>query len=343
MPSATRLAAGPIAALLLVGAAAGPAAAAPSPGPGCPKGLGIGLLQFPGARAGDPRARAYVIDHVAPGATFSRRLQVCNGTGGPVRVRLYAAAAQVTGGAFVLDGGPADNDLSRSITVDPPTLTLPSGAVGVATARFAIPRDARAGEQYAVIYAQVDGRRGQVIARSRAGIRVYLDIGAGGERPSDFRIDSLAASRTAQGRPQVRAQVRNTGARALDFTGELTLTEGPGALSAGPFPVVAGTTLGIGQAAPVQVVLPEQVTGGPWTATLTLRSGTLERTASARITFPDLLGASGPPVPARQLGVAGEHRVVVPLAIGLAGLLALLLLAAALLASRRRAGGLAAP
>ncbi len=302
----------------------------------CPPGIGIGLLQFPAERKDDPRARTYVIDHVAPGASFSRRFQVCNGTGAAITARLYAGAADVQGGQFTLAPGDAQNDVSRAIRVDPPTLTLAAGTIGVATAVFTVPRDAQAGEQYGAVYAEITGG-GKVVARSRVGIRVYLDIGRGGEQPSDFAIDSLRAGRTPAGLPMVSAAVTNTGARALDLVGELRLSNGPGQLSAGPFPVTKGNTLGVGQTEQVQIPLPQQISGGPWTADLTLRSGLLERRATATISFPDAAGATAEPVQATPKQPTAAHRVLLPVAIGLIGLLVLLLLAVGYLTSRRKA------
>ena len=132
---------------------------------------------------------------------------------------------------------------------------------------------------------------------NRVGIRIYLSVGPGGEPASDFVIDSLIAQRIADGTPVVLARVKNTGGRALDMSGSLRLTDGPGALSAGPFPASLGTTLGIGQTAPVTVRLDKQVPDGPWDAKITLRSGLLERSASATIRFPRGEGTSQPVKP----------------------------------------------
>jgi hypothetical protein len=181
---------------------------------GCPPGIGIGLLQFPQERAEDPRAQSYVIDHVAPGATFRRQFQVCNGTAGSITAELYASAATVANGSFLPADGRAINDVSRSITVQPSSLTLPAGQAGVATAIFKVPRDAQVGEGYALIFAEVAGQGATVQAKSRAGIRVYLDVGPGGEQPSDFTVDSLQAVRRDDGKPAVLARVTNTGSRA---------------------------------------------------------------------------------------------------------------------------------
>lgn len=64
-------------------------------------GLGIRLLEAPSSRANDPRARSYIVDFVAPGATFTRAFEVSNGTGSPINVDLYDGAARVEGGGFV--------------------------------------------------------------------------------------------------------------------------------------------------------------------------------------------------------------------------------------------------
>lgn len=314
--------------LLAIAAVPAQAAVTPPAAPdGCAPGIGIGLLQFPRERAQDPRARSYVLDHVAPGTTFTRRFQVCNGTGATATAELYAAAADVRDGSFQLADDRTANALSRSITVTPPTLTLAAGRAGSAEATFRIPRDAQEGEQYAVLYAELTGSgTGDLQTKSRAGIRVYLDVSAGGEKPSDFAVDSFQAVRQDDGSPAVRARVTNTGARALDLRGDLTLTDGPGGLSGGPFPAEVGTTLGVGQSGPVTIPLDDFIRGGPWLATLTLMSGTLERRAAGRVTFPDQVGQENAPVKAKNLPLREDPSVVIPVAAGLLGAALLLLL-----------------
>jgi hypothetical protein len=88
------------------------------------------------------------------------------------------------------------------------------------------------------------------------------------------------------------------------------------------------------------VVLDEAVSGGPWSATITIRSGLLERRAQARLTFPDRLDVLAAPMRAQvaqPLPYAEDPRIVVPIAAGLVGLLALLLVVAALVGARHRA------
>jgi hypothetical protein len=70
------------------------------------------------------------------------------------------------------------------------------------------------------------------------------------------------------------------------MSGTLQLSAGPGGLSAGPFPASLGVTLAIGDTEPVTIALDTQLPAGPWDAQITLRSGLLERSARATITFP---------------------------------------------------------
>lgn len=319
-----------------------PATAASSPPRigACNPGLGIGLADVPGG-VRDPRARAYVVDHVQPGARFTRRFRVCNGTQQPITVKLYAGAAAIVRGAFTIAEGRIANDLSSWITVAPAAVTVPSGQERFATAAFAVPANATGGERYAVILAELPARptSSGVAVASRIGIRVYLDVGGPQAPKSDFTVDTLQASRRADGTAVVTAQVHNTGARALDMRGSLTLRDGPDGLSAGPYPATLGTTLAPGQTEPVTVVLGRSITGGPWTARLTLTSGLLERRAEGRLTFPAAAGVSTPPVKAENIPLAKDKRVLVPLAIGLIGIVLLLLFSLWLFAklrSRRR-------
>src|SRR5680860_212218 len=88
--------------------------------------------------------------------------------------------------------------------------------------------------------------------------------------------------------------------RALDLRGTLRLSDGPGGLSAGPFDATLGTTLGLDQTEPVTVPLDMELPDGPWKARIIVKSGLLERTAQATITFPDT--GLGDSVPAESVG-----------------------------------------
>ena len=259
-------------------------AASTTPAPS--EGIGLRLAEVPVDAADDPRARLYIIDHVAPGATIHRAIEVSNGSASTQHVSLYPGAASIEGGTFLAADGHTPNDLSSWTSIDPAETDLASAGVHTATVTIAVPADAAPGEQYALIWAEArSAADAGVVAVNRVGIRVYLSTGAGGAPAADFTVDSLAATR-ADGQPMVIASVYNTGGRALDLSGTLELTDGPGGLSAGPYPVTLNTTVAVGGTEPVTVELDNEIPDGPWTATITLHSGLQERTATASITFP---------------------------------------------------------
>lgn len=263
-----------------------------------PGGIGVRLLDAPAASVDDPRARLYIIDHLAPGSVIERRIEVTNTTSAPAAIRLYAAGASISDGTFVGDAGDSPNELSTWNTVQPGTLDLDAGAHANVTVTITLPRDAAPGERYAVLWAEVrsgTAAPGGIEQINRVGIRQYLSVGPGGPPASDFTIDSLTASRSADGTPLVLATVHNTGGRALDMTGELELLDGPGGLHAGPFPASLGSSLAIGDSGQVAIPLDAQVPDGPWHAVITLRSGLLERSAQTTLTFPR--AGSATPVP----------------------------------------------
>lgn len=311
-----------------------PASAAPAPPP---PGLGVRLLDAPTARENDPRARAYIIDQVRPGATFVRHVEVTNGDPGPMDVLVYPTTATIEGGSFTFGGRGQPGEVPQWVSVAPTALHLASGGRATVTVTVAVPHDAPSGEVYGGIVAERPAQPGRGITVAlRAGIRLYLSVGAGGEPRSDFVIDSLTAARDRTGAPYVLAQVRNTGGRALDLSGTLKLTGGPGGLSAGPFRADAGTTLGLGQSEPVTVPLDRAIPAGPWTATLDMQSGLLRRRATATITFPATAGTTSAAVPAKDVPLYKDKGAVGTLAAALIGILALVMLILFLLWRRRR-------
>jgi hypothetical protein len=279
-------------------------------------GLGIELLEAPTALANDPRAHIYVIDHLSPGVTITRKMQVTDGTTSPLDVSLYAAGSEIKGGLWSPYAGQRPDELSQWISVEPSTLHLSPGQSAVVRATIAVPADASAAERYAVVWAQagIPGQ-GPIHEVARTGIRVYLSVGNGGAPPTNFSIDSLSGARTNDGRPEVLAQVHNIGGRAIDLSGSLKLLTGPGGLTAGPFPAKLGTTLAPGQSEPVTVILDKSLPAGPWTARITLQSDLVKRAAKATITFPAADGAVGPPVQAVPVPLSKNRHVLVPLAI----------------------------
>jgi hypothetical protein len=262
-----------------------------------PGSIGVRLVDVPADTVTDPRAQLYIVDHLAPGTTIERRVEVSNTTGTSLEIELYSAAATVEAGAFLGAAGHSPNDLSTWTSADPESLAVPSGATQLAMVTIAVPSDAAPGEQFAVVWAEArvgPADDSGVTTITRAGIRIYLSVGQGNPPAADFVVDSLTASRSVAGEPVVVAAVHNTGGRALDIHGTLQLSAGPGGLGAGPFPATLGTTIVVGATEMVTVALDERVPNGPWHAAITLHSGLLERVAEATITFPN--SGSAPPV-----------------------------------------------
>jgi hypothetical protein len=271
-----------------------------------PGSLGLQLLDVPAATQLDPRARLYIVDHVAPGAVLRRRIQVTSSAASAIPVVLYAAAAAITNDTFVGSAGHARNEVSSWMSVRPGRFEIRPGGRRIAMVTIDVPRDASPGERYGVVWAEERSAPAGgvgITQVSRVGIRVYLSVGPGGPPAADFKIGSLTGELASDGRPTVLATVRNTGGRALDMSGTLRLRNGPGGLSAGPFPADLGVTLGIGDAGTITVALDRRVPAGPWLAQVTLRSGLLVRTARATITFP--VGRAPAPGSSRPILLVG--------------------------------------
>ena len=266
-------------------------------------GIVIRLLEAPEARRDDPRARAYIVDHVAPGTSFTRAVEVTNDTDENVSLQLYDAAAEIRDGQFTVLDGRQENRLTPWVSMTPGSAQLaPDQSVRVEVA-VNVPKNAPDGEFYAGAMAErPPPETGNVRIATRVGIRIYLSVGTGAEPPSDFRVESLTGERQPDGRPVVRASVLNTGGRALDLVGELSLRDGPGGATAGPFAAEVATTLAPGGRAPVRVLLEPALPAGPWLAVMTVTSGSLQRAAQAMVTFP-APGAVGDPVPAQGIPV----------------------------------------
>ena len=290
-----------------------------------PGGIGLRLVETPVAAKDDPRARIYIVDHLAPGAIIERRVEVSNSTTTNHHVSLYAGAATIHDGTFVGAAGRISNELSRWARVTPGEIEIAAGEKLTATIAIAVPHDAAPGEQYGVVWAEAksgaaDG--GGVAQVSRVGIRLYVSVGPGGPPAPDFTVESLTAARSAEGKPMVTATVRNTGGRALDLRGSLLLSDGPGGLNAGPFPADLGRTLAIGDTQTIAITLDDRLPAGPWHAEVTLTSGLTERRGEASITFPE--SGTAATVAVQKPGSAprwpAPAAAVVILALGLVGL-----------------------
>ncbi|GAB2756984.1 peptidase [Streptomyces bullii] len=250
-------------------------------------GIGIRLVDAPVSRRDDARAHRYIIDHVGPDQQIRRRIAVTNLSDTQHRVQLYPAAAAVDENGFTFAPGRSGNELTRWVTLETSELILAPDETATVWAEINVAHDATRGEHYGVIWAEISSEQDpskQVRQAARAGVRLYLSVGPDGEPPSDFRIEGLTGARAKNGAPVVTARVKNTGGRALDLTGELTLSSGPGGVSAGPFHVKADT-VGPGRSTLAKATLDPRLPDGAWTARLTLASGLVERETSGRITI----------------------------------------------------------
>jgi hypothetical protein len=286
-----------------LGTLSAPASAATSEKP--PGSIGIRLIDDPATSGRDPRARLYITDHVAPGTRIDRRIEVSNSTDSTAHVLMYSSAATIVEGSFIGSAGHTPNELSTWTSVTPGALDVPADGRMTVDVSIAVPSDAAPGEQYGVIWAEVSSAgspgAGSVTQVSRVGIRQYVSVGPGGPPAADFTIDSLTAERSPQGRPVVLATVHNTGGRALDMNGTLSLSAGPSGLSAGPFPAKLGNTLALGDTQSVTIELGKELPAGPWDAEVTMSSGLLERSSKATLTFP----GNGAAVRAPSSGLPG--------------------------------------
>src|SRR3954464_8535974 len=118
-----------LASLAVAGAFVAPATPAYSASGAAHKhpGLGIRLLEAPTALANDPRAHIYIIDHLAPGTTIKRKVQVSDGTVNPLDVSLYAAGSQIKGGVWSPFSGNQPDELSQWISMSPASVHLSPG------------------------------------------------------------------------------------------------------------------------------------------------------------------------------------------------------------------------
>ena len=270
------------------GALARPAQAAAGPGPGS---FGIRLVDVPTSEADNPRALRYIIDHLGPGTTIRRRILVENLGPRAARITVYPDAATISGGSFIGDAGETRSDLTTWITTNKQAVVLRPHANTMVTVTIRVPRDASSGERYGVLWAQetsrLQHRSGLAITEiNRVGVRIYLSVGPGGAPPSNFVVTSLTTMRSAHGQPVVIAHVHNTGGRALDISGYLKLSDGPGGLTAGPYRIDDDITIAPGQSEPMEIILSQRLPNGPWLAQTDLVSGLTERHAEATIQFP---------------------------------------------------------
>jgi hypothetical protein len=285
--------------LVLAAGTLSPAAVAAVRGPADPPAgdsFGVELIDVPVSEAGDPRALVYIVDYLPVGTVIHRRIKILNDEATTARFAVYADAAQIANGTFTGETGATPNELTGWISVQHPAVTLRAGASVTDLVTIKVPQIATAGEHYAVIWVQqaslVHRASGIGINEvTRIGIRIYLAVGRGGAPPTKFTITSVTGHRSADGLPSIVARADNTGGRAVDLSGSVRLTSGPGGTSAGPFSA-HGITLAPGQSGNVTFGPPKSLPNGPWQASVTLTSGITTVTATASVQFAGIMVAA---------------------------------------------------
>jgi hypothetical protein len=245
-----------------------------------PHGIGIRLLQAPVSLQNDPRARVYIIDHLNPGTAIQRAIAVSNTTSSPQHVSLYAAGAQVVNDGFI--PGP-DNALVGWTSVRPSSVELQPSTSQTAEVTIAVPPTATAGESYAVVWAQVSTPGNGITEVNRVGIRIYLDVGPGGNPPTAFVLGPISVARMSGGRLVINSSVDNTGQRAIDGSGTLTLKYVGGPLTAGPYRLDRNPTILPHRTGAISVTIPSQLPPGEWAASLTVTADTVTHTETGTI------------------------------------------------------------
>jgi hypothetical protein len=261
-----------------------PASASTSSG-----GIGVRLIPDGTSSPSEPLGLGYMVERIAPGSRISRQVEISNATHAMADVGVFPAAASIPDGHFSFAPGRTGNPLSSWTSVARHDLHLAPGATALDVVTIKAPNSASSGERYAVVWAEVSASspmQSGIRLVNRVGVRMYVSVGKGGMPVAQFTVGSLAVSRATSGDPIVSAKVRNVGEAALDITGELTLSEGPGGLSAGPFPVTLGTMLAPSHSAIERIELGNQLPRGPWRADLTLSSDGTQRSSIATVMFP---------------------------------------------------------
>jgi hypothetical protein len=250
--------------------------------------IGVQLIDVPPVANAELLGHAYIVGRLVPGARITRQIEITNSTLATANVSVYAAGATQHRSIFAFAPGHGSNELSSWTSVSRHVVRMQSRTKTLDTVTINVPKDASSGERYALVWAEVSATApvaGGVTLVNRVGIRMYVSVGPGGAPPSKFVIRSIAATRSTGGRVIV-ANIRNSGRRTLELSGTLTLSNGPGRLSAGPFPVKFGRALSPNDTRPLTVRLDKRLPRGPWRVQLHLTSGPVTHTAVATLTFP---------------------------------------------------------
>jgi hypothetical protein len=250
--------------------------------------IGIRLVPVRGGTH-SPLSHSYIVEHLAPGTSLSRSVEVDNDTKSFADLSVYVAAANVVKGQFHFATGRTSNDLASWTSVKKDTLRLAPHTEVFDAVTLKVPHDATRGEHNAVVWAAIsespsDGKGITLV--SRVGVRMYVAIGPGGSPPSEFSIGILRASRSSSGQLQLAAQIDNSGGNTLELSGHVTLSQGSDGLHAGPFSTQLGAVLAPHRSEPATVSFDSRFPQGPWHVRLTVSSGSLRHSTMTTVTFP---------------------------------------------------------
>ena len=265
--------------------------------PAAPPGaFGVRLVDAPVSEADNPRALRYIIDYLPTGTIIHRRILIANGEARTARFTVYADAAHITAGQFAGDAGATRSELTDWVSVQHPVVTLAARTSVMDMVTINVPSGATRGEHYGVIWVQQTAKArtssGSTVTEiDRVGVRIYLAVGHGGAPPSSFDITSVTGHLTAAGQPVVVAHVNNTGGRAIDLNGTVSLADGPGNTSSGPFRARQTVTLAPGQSWNVTFAAPKSLPLGSWRATVSLVSGLTTATATTTVQLSAIVAA----------------------------------------------------
>jgi len=276
----------------------------------------------------DDREGRYVTDHVAPGATVSRTVRIGNDGEAPLEVEVSVGGAAIVDDRFTFDAEvPGADELVSWASVLEDRVTVPAGDDVRVDIDLLVPPEADAGERYGVIWAAVRGTDASgTSVVNRVGVRIYLSVGDGPAPTRDVDLELLAIERDDEGSLAGLLTVTNTGGRALDLRGEVTVGSAIGAMA-------PAHTVAPGDSTEVPIVFEPDadVQAGRQDATVVVRAAGIERSGEATVVVPDGAGRRGPPA---SITSPTDRPGGVPVA--LAALLAALVGAGVVVLARRR-------
>ncbi len=254
-----------------------------------PPSFGTRLVDVPVSEAHNPRALQAIIDDLRPGTVIRRRILIANNEPQTSHFAVYPDGARIRNGSFTGDAGETRNELTTWISIQHGRVTLGPDKTVMDLVTIRVPRVATRGEHYGVIWVQQSARakggHGVAVTEvNRVGIPIYLAV-SHGALPTKYAITAIAGHRSPQGQPVLTARISNTGGRAVNLSGTVSLTNGPGGTSGGPFPSRTVVTLAPGQSGTLIFLAGKRLPDGPWLATVTAVSGLNKVTASATVDF----------------------------------------------------------